>query len=79
MTDFPEIPLDPAIVDLLDAIDLSEFHRTLPQCGKLLRRARALGFVRDRRTRDPQGNVRLGGLPCLTIEGEAALRKARRA
>ena len=47
MTDFPRVPLDPALLELLELVQDGDFATPVPRCGALLRRARALGLVRD--------------------------------
>lgn len=48
MTSFlAELPPDPALIALLETVIHGDEHETHKRCGALIRRAKALGWVRD--------------------------------
>lgn len=80
-TEFPtDIPPDPGLLDLMELVIMNEEHLTLPRCGALIRRAKAIGWLRDRTdtaaTRELADDART---LVPTDEGTAVYRRWRRA
>ncbi len=74
MTDFPDLTehVDPALLDLLDIVRGGDLDETLPRAVALVRRAKALGWIRDGIAPNARALV-------MTPEGEAVHKRCRRA